>query len=853
MIMKRNIVFLIGVVCLMASCSREEIGGFRPEPTPGEEVRFSASVNENPQTKTLYGADAPDSIRVKWVNGDLISVYGNTGGKKQAEYKVVATTNPTNNPNADDGQVYADDLQKTTPSGVQWGDEETANFMAIYPSAGASFPAENQIKTTISATQNYVFSAGYKTGVLDGVDYDGNAVKIDLWEGTHFGSNATNPSMQNAIMFARTEGVANGSTVDLHFKPFSTVLKFRFMGFNSSLTNPTIYVQSIKVTAPSGTNISGDFTLTVSGSAKNAIAQAAAAGNNTNSITLNTILPGGGYIPLKAHQAIDFNVFTIPLDDVKMGGDVTKKVENGKTTYSCEYPWTIEVQTAQHGTFTYNIIPKVEGLTTLPAGTYKASKYTLAKGEIHKVKIPQLTVMGTVDWDPTQWMKNIPQPVYLSELSIPGAWYCMDDGYQGSIGLQSDSKTYKRQLTKDNDGKVTSYYTTTSTSNGIDDGLEHLYFNGVRAFNIDCRVSRAAYRALSTGNQWSDSYYTDGKYHFACSGTEDPGNYGIYMQMKEGIHVIDAMKDIVALAQANTSEYVAVVFTFAEKPSTENFVGGAHFGTINPVYISKEIKAVLENTDIAPYLYTDINSDTTIEDVLTPDPTTNRVRNIIVKINHSNKNFYSGSTFDMPSGIMASYAGMTMDGYGLDNAPVVPLSEFSTAQSVDIYNGKTIPTGGKGMTYYYHQAQKTESSETASGTTNPSVFDRMNAIESIINSATAVYDNSSHNALFQLGIGGSINDSPSTLAQTLNPKVQTLIENKLKSSPSPVGFVLMNMATDATYGLPLVKDIIEMNGKFYLKREGGDVTTGDGTNQGTTPQPTPSSNAAYAVVGGDAF
>jgi hypothetical protein len=291
-------------------------------------------------------------------------------------------------------------------------------------------------------------------------------------------------------MFARTENVANGSTVDLHFKPFATVLKFRFMGFNSSLSDPTIYVQNITVTAPDGTNISGDFTLTISGSAKDATAKAVASGNNTNSITLNTILPGGGFIPLKKHQAIDFNVFTIPLDNVKMGGDVTKKIADGKATYSCEYPWKVEVKTAQHGTFTYNIIPKVENLNTLQAGTYEAQEFTLAKGEIHKVKIPQLTVMGTVDWDPTQWMKNIPQPVYLSELSVPGAWYCMDKNYQGSIGLLSDSKTYVRQQTKDNDGNITSYYTTTSTANGIDDGLEYLYFNGVRAFNIDCRVTR---------------------------------------------------------------------------------------------------------------------------------------------------------------------------------------------------------------------------------------------------------------------------------------------------------------------------------------------------------------------------
>ena len=44
---------------------------------------------------------------------------------------------------------------------------------------------------------------------------------------------------------------------------------------------------------------------------------------------------------------------------------------------------------------------------------------------------------------------------------------------------------------------------------------------------------------------------------------------------------------------------------------------------------------------------------------MTPDAKGN-VRNIIVKINHSNASFYSGDTFTMPSGIMCSYASMAM-------------------------------------------------------------------------------------------------------------------------------------------------------------------------------------------------
>ena len=133
----------------------------------------------------------------------------------------------------------------------------------------------------------------------------------------------------------------------------------------------------------------------------------------------------------------------------------------------------------------------------------------------------------------------------------------------------------------------------------------------------------------------------------------------------------------------------------------------------------------------------------------------------------------------------------------------------------------------------------------------------MDAIDDIIKKSVEIYDASSHNAWFQLGIGGSLDgDNPAGVSNVLNEYVRGVIEEKIATDPSPVGLVLMNHATDASGNpIQLVKDIIEMNGKFYLKRAGGDVITGDGdgTNQGTTPQPVPASNAAYAVVGGDAF
>ena len=315
---------------------------------------------------------------------------------------------------------------------------------------------------------------------------------------------------------------------------------------------------------------------------------------------------------------------------------------------------------------------------------------------------------------------------------------------------------------------------------------------------------------------------------------------------------MSAMSDLVALAAAHPEEYIVVIFTFAEKPCMERDISTWTYGTINPVFICEQLYDILNDSDISPYLYKNIDSDTAIEDVLTPDEN-DVVRNVIVKINHSNQSFYWGDTFKIPDGIMTSYASMTMEDYALENAPGVPLSEFATMQNSVIYNGKTCPE--KAMTYYYHQAQKTESSTSATGTTNPSIYDRLNAVDAVLKKATEVYDDeTSHDGLFQLGIGGSLDDNPYELAKIMNPAVQTKIEAKLSSDSevSPLGFVLMNYALDASYGLPLVKDILEMNGKIWLKRKGGDVITGGGTKGGTNPTSTPDTKAA-AYVGPDAF
>lgn len=826
------IIFFACLVGVVVSCSKDELYD-NTVATPGKEVIFSAALHGNVATKTLYGADNPTAIKVKWVDGDDVAVYGVDCSNKQAVYDVSASASST--PNSDDGQNYADKLTKTGEVGIQWGNTGVSDFCAIYPATNAGFTVSGEAivaSTSISATQNYVFG-GAPVSKTSGTE------TITVWEGTHFGSDATNPSMENAIMFARTDDATsiyyqtdedgnyvkdaegnlvpmydeNGNTiskpVDLHFIPYTTVLKIRFAGFDyafEDVDKTKISIQSVTVTAPTGVNIAGDFDLEITGSGKNAKAVAKGTTNLTNKITVNTILAGGSYLSIEEDQGVEFNVFTLPFDYNMGGTDGTNL-------------WRVTITIAGMDPITYKMVPiEVDGATPT---------YELTAGEIHKIKIPQYTVAKAPSWDYTKWMTQIPTPVYLSELSIPGAWYCMDSGYQNTTDIAT------------------------------------LYNAGIRAFNIDCRITRKDGRYSFLGDtEWKDDFYATSDYNFVCAGTDKVGGINnVYVSISGSQLVSDVVKSICSIAQQHLDEYVVIIFTFAEKPSTMTTAATDLYGSVRADYITEQLNAVLTSEGIADYVYTNVTKNTTIEDVIKSK------KNVIVKINHPNVDFSTSTTpsFSMPTGHMASFASMAMDGYiqtgvtdiisGLTTNTSPYYGYYAKMQTYPIYIGKTKTD----LTYYSHQAQKTSSDQTRGNTTfsaTPTLGQRMDAIDDIIKKSVEIYDASSHNAWFQLGIGGSIDgNNQAGVSNVLNEYVRGVIEEKIATDPSPVGLVLMNHATDASGNpIQLVKDIIEMNGKFYLKRAGGDVITGDGDgSDSTNPQAVPTSNGAYAVVGEDAF
>ena len=826
--MRKIFLAALTVIGLMVSCSQnEEIDTNKKvdlQPTPGGEVDFGISLGD--VTRTVYGGEdiddetgKPSSRFVGWTNGDIVSVFGTNVSKSfsNAKYQVVTST----------GQDYADYLEHTGDYGVQWGDDVISDFISIYSPKCSTFDYtkssteyyyalnENEGNITFEQTTtapsdedkelltSYAYTASASISneqniVFDGTETDdGTALKAYSID-----TKLQEECMPNLIMYARTDRVIAGETVNLRYKPFTTVLNFQFNGYDlnnkesSPINTSGIFIQKITVEAPAGVNIAGDFKLNITGSQAKAKAELGEVSNGSNTITINTLMPDGKYLNLFPEQAINFNVFAIP----------------NEYTMSTDKEWKLTFHTASYGTFTFSMKP--------------AEKKTISAGKISKLPIPGMTFTNNITWDYTKWMTQIDEDVYLTELSVPGAWYCMDDEYQGtSIGLMADKLTYTR------DANQSSGYKTTSSANSIDDGLENLFFNGVRAFNIDCRVTRekhsnSAWLSWPDANVWQDSHYDSGNYHFACSGTEVPDTYTLAVYnywgiATEGVYVKKAVQDIINLAKAHPEEIIFIVFTYAEKPCTEKLGSEFIYGTVNPYYITKELNKVLTDSAIAPYLYTGITKDTTIDDVLSSG------KNVVAKINHSNVNFATSTSpsFDIPTGIMTSFASMAMSGWVQTNVTNIFTDAYkgyyTEAQTYDIYNGKT----ANGMKYMFHQCQKTESSTTASGTENPSIFDRWNALEKTMETALTKYQDNTHDTFFQIGLGGS----PVATADNLKPLFKTFIDNKLTANPSPVGWVLMNNALDETNGKPLVKALVEMNGKFYLNRKGGiDIGGGNG-------------------------
>lgn len=469
--MKTKKYFIISALALLAcSCQDEEQGGVQP--TPGQDVQFGASLEQS-ATRTIYGDEANNAFPINWVNGDEVVVFSpdcaSNGGVGKAIYKVNVGEENSGKQN------YANSLDKTGEIGVRWGNNTTGSFYSIYPASSLYSEVSSDCKTltlTMPAQQDNTF------------------------ERTESGIKAY-PDMRACFMYAYTQNVPSGETVNLKYKPISTAVRFKLQGPLNNDNGP-VTINYVRLYAP-GTNINGTYEFKDVTDTSIGIPEPK---RGLNYVTMNVADRDGSYLTLSAGESVELNAFLLTGDDITI-----------------DEKWYFEVAISDGTVFQKHIVAD---------GTQTQEDMTLKPGMIHKLPdLPPLTASGT--WDVSNWMKNIQRNVYLSEISIPGSWYSLDQDYQ------SDIRTVEGQ-----------------------------YNIGVRAFHFDTR-----WIATRSGNIFGGYTYTPTDLGIAGTADNYDAGDGRFLRSDDNPMTFEtALGQVVN--KVKSDEYMVVMCTFAQGSAERN-------------------------------------------------------------------------------------------------------------------------------------------------------------------------------------------------------------------------------------------------------------------------------------------
>lgn len=700
--------YLLGLSLLaLVACNQENMPE-RPTPTPGAEVKFGVSLNKNDVTRTIYGKENNNAFPIYWVDGDKVLVTSPQclNGRNTAQYKVSVKD--------DTPQNYASSLDKTGEVGVQWGQNPTADFYSVYPANNASVQEGTKFRLTMPNAQNDILKLGGR-------------------------KSKAYADMNACFMGAVSKGVTNGSEVNLTYTPLSTAIRFTLRGPSSAEGQTDSEVIISQVVLKADQPIAGDFTVDMSTGTETPTVKPGE--KKYNEITLYThYAETGGYLTLGLNDEVELNAFVIPYENLAVNDN-----------------WKLEVTTAQGKVYTTPL--KGSG-----AGTLKPGKIHRFKGDLPNLPAP------TTDWDPSNWMANVPRNVYLSEISIPGSWNSLNDDYQDVNG---------------------------STEEKCKAAIDAQYKAGVRAFHIDTRWTpkRNPYDIVTNTFVSAPTILRLGT---AVGGATN--NYGgEKLTRKDNLSFANALEYIAY--HVLPKEYMIVFCTLAQN-SYEKTEGG---------WMQAVSDACAADDRIIDART--ISANTVVGDVL---------GKVIVIVNCA-KNPSKIDNLPKGSKCLFTYTPLELDENryktqqwctgAIANCADASLNMYSAqaqimASPMDATSGYTV--SGRGYApAWAERRQKTE-----------------NILKwSLDNFQKKEY---AHCDWLYNGLGGylcdsdgkEVKDSQKEVAKELNQ----WIDGKMKlmaAKPTggqtpyyPVGLVLMNYVTDKTYGVPVVKGILSHNNKF---------------------------------------
>ena len=737
-------IFLMLAAASIASACNDELNPNEiNKANPGDEVQFGATLPGG--TKTIYGKETSLGFPIYWKNNDLVKVASPQclSGRNNAEYKV----------EAGDNQNYATSLTKTGAAGLQWGEVATADFYSIYPSndnTSLSVSADSEGKTTKAIATLRVSAAQTARLSSNVTDKAGNPVLQP-------------DDMSDVVMYAKTTGVTSGRIVELHYVPFSTVIEFEINGPESGEDNMT--VQSITLSAPEGTNIAGTFELDLykasASAAGNTNLSAKNISNGSNTILLHLLDENNAYITIGANKKVKAKLCILPQPYTSLEG------------------WTVTVA-CNAGQYSKTI-----GQYTVTEGKTK----NLVAGQVHKVQLPSLSYKKGWTYDEKNWIPSLPdyENIYLSELSLPGAWYAGSDE--------------KYQATND---------------------ITTLWNKGVRAFAVECRTN-----STFTSRHWTPNYV-------CISGSGRNTSLGP-KAYTSGTNITSVIESIKTSLESHPNEYAVLVLSYADGGE------GGHRDEDHAFFLNGIATALSGYSDI---IYSSaINANTTVNDVKGKLIVKVNVDNNIPLGNYTVMNALiscnpflsqmSGADYSRPY-----YSDLYWSNWA------------DTYKTYDLVSNLQGASGNeKKFVWVFSSANRTQTN-TGTNTTIPTYKQRQTALEAMGDYSKSIYDASTHNVWFYYNCGGtqatsqtSSNPSPTAFAKVMNKWLLNRLKIKvgevansngeIKAEPSPLGIVMFNQCTgnnNTYYGADIIKYIIEMNSMFYLKHAG----TSGGSTGGST-------------------
>lgn len=707
--------YLLGLSLLALVACNQENMPERPTPTPGAEVKFGASLNKTDVTRTIYGKEDTEK--------NTFPIYWVKDDK-------VLVTSPQclNGRNTaqykvsvdSDKQNYATSLDKTGAVGVQWGQEPKADFYSVYPADNAS----------VQGTTFHLTMPNAQTDIL----------KLGSRKSKAYAD------MNACFMGAVSKGVTNGSEVNLTYTPLSTAIRFTLRGPSSAEGQTDSEVIISQVVLKADQPIAGDFTVDM-----NTPEPTVKLGSKTyNEITLYThYAETGGYLTLGLNDEVELNAFVIPYENLAVNDN-----------------WKLEVTTAQGKVYTTPL--KGSG-----AGTLKPGKIHRFKGDLPNLPAP------TTDWDPSNWMVNVPRNVYLSEISIPGSWNSLNKEFQYAANRSSELDVNSVEAQKA--------------------AIADQYKAGVRAFHIDTRWKASKEWSLFNPVGW---VYTITGLSVANGGDGRTYNISGGKVMKDDNISFETVLSSIT-SYVKPKEYMIVFCTFAQN-SYEKTEGE---------WMKAISDACAANNKVIDA--SKISSNTVVGDVL---------GKVIVIVNcQKNPNTIT----NLPHGsskCLFTYTPITLNEGNFHSLKYC----FG-----DIVNSAT-PT----LKMYSSQAQTMATLDAESGFTDrdrgycPTLKERKKKSQNILDSSNENFGNTNYEHAHWLyhGLGGySIDErtgdhliNQKDVADSLNLWMDSRIRlmsahpdpSKGQTRYYPVGLVLMNYVTDATYGVPVVKGILSHNNKF---------------------------------------